>query len=89
MFRQLTVRGEAGALLLGYQPAVTLRRWTIARTDGQWTLTGTIDRIDRFMARRGPLLFTAPRQQGFWAWGVESVQVGTHSLVAKLGPPEQ
>jgi len=89
MFRQLTLRGGAASLLWGYRPAVTLRSWTIAKTDGQWTLTGTIDRVDRFMARQTPLLFTAPRPQGFWAWGVESVHVGTSQVVAKLGPPEQ
>jgi hypothetical protein len=89
MFRQLTVRGTTASLLWGYRSAATLRSWTIQRTDGQWTLTGTIERVDRFMARQTPLLFTAPRPHGFWAWGVESVQVGTNQLVAKLGPPEQ
>jgi hypothetical protein len=90
VFRHLTVRGGSAAVLWGYRPAVTLRRWTITKPEGQsWTLTGTIDRVDAFMVRQRPLLFTAPRAQGFWAWGVESITGGPHTLVATLGPPEQ
>ena len=92
MFKKLTIRGKAGAILCGYYPAATLRAWSIAKVEGQWTLTASLERQVPFMLRKKPLLFTAPRdgaRDGFWAWGVESVSVGLHQVVAKLGPPEQ
>lgn len=92
MFRHLRLRGGAAAILWGYRPAATLRSWTIAKVDGQWTLTATIERAEAFLCRQRPLLFTAPRtgaHDGFWAWGIESMDVGTQQLRARLGPPEQ
>jgi hypothetical protein len=92
VFHHLTLHGGAASLLWGYHTAVKLRAWRIAKHEGQWTLTATIERADAFMSRQSPLLFTAPHEKGrdgFWAWGVESVQVGPNQLVAKLGPPEQ
>jgi hypothetical protein len=90
-FRSLTLHGGRGALLWGYWEAITVRSWTIARQGKTWTLTATIDRLDAYQARQRPLLFTAPRPQGFWAWGVESITVGMGGqyLEATLGPPEQ
>jgi hypothetical protein len=89
VFTSLTLRGGAGTLLWGYRPAVELKAWTISKHEGQWTLRATIARIDRFQARQTPLLFTAPRPGGFWAWAVEAIDLGDHALTAKLGPPEQ
>lgn len=94
MFTDVRLRGggQAGppaGLLWGYRTAATLRAWTIAKIDGQWTLKASIESIDPFQARQTPLLFTAPRTGGMWAWPVIDLQVGAHSLVAKLGPPEQ
>jgi hypothetical protein len=92
MFDALRIRGAAAAILWGSRDAITLKTWVIVRAKGQWTLSGTIERIDPFMARQRPLLFTAPHagaRQGFWAWGVQSIQVGGQSLIAQLGPPEQ
>lgn len=89
MFRALTISGGAASILYGYRQAATLTSWRITKRDGRWTLTATVARVDRFMARQKPLLFTAPRAKGFWAWGVTSMDVGTNQLVATLGPPEQ
>ncbi len=91
MFERLTLHGTAASLLWGYQPAVTLRSWRIYKHEGQWTLSGTLATVDAFQARQRPLLFTAPRPGGFWAWSVVdgSLQLGAQQLVAKLGPPEQ
>ena len=92
MFDTLTIHGSAASILWGYRAAVTLRAWSIARIKDQWTLVGTIERLEPFMARQRPLLFTAPRdgaRDGMWAWGVQSLQVGGGRLIANLGPPEQ
>lgn len=93
MFRSLRLRGGTAAILWGYRTAAALTSWTIAKnTAGEWMLTGQLARIEPFMVRQKPLLFTAPRtgtRDGFWAWGVESITVGPTSVVAKLGEPEQ
>lgn len=94
MFQNLTLRGDRASLLWGYHTAAALGKWKIARNEaGQWMLSARMARVDAFQLRQRPLLFTAPRDgahDGWWAWGVEGeVQVGTHRLVAYLGPPEQ
>lgn len=92
MFDRLTIRGSAASILWGYRPAATLTAWRIAKVKGQWMLTGTLARSDAFQLRQTPLLFTAPHEggrDGWWAWGINSIQVGPRSLVAHLGPPEQ
>jgi len=92
-YHALYIRGKAGDLLWGYRPAVSFTNWRIRKGEsGRWILRATITRVEPFASRQTPLLFTAPREgtrDGFWAWGVESVQVGTNQLVAILGPPEQ
>jgi hypothetical protein len=90
--RNLRLRGGAAAILWGHRDAATLRSWVIGRINGQWMLKASIERIDAFGIRQPKLLFTAPHERGrdgFWAWGVESIEVGTHVLLARLGPPEQ
>lgn len=89
MFHHLTLRGTSASLLWGYHTAAALTTWTIAKTAGGWTLKATIRRADAFQLRQTPLLFTAPRKDGWWAWGINSIDVGPTFLVAKLGPPEQ
>lgn len=94
MFDALRIHGTAGAILNGYFEAAVFRSWSIAKVNGQWTLTGYPMRIEAFPLNHSKrLLFTAPREEtrdGFWAWGVEKVDVGTaHLVVAILGPPEQ
>ena len=91
MFDRFTVTGGAGAILWGYRVAVELQSWRIARSqaDPVWTLTATIARVDKFTARQAPLLFTAPRAGGYWAWPVHQISIGETNLWAQLGSPEQ
>jgi hypothetical protein len=92
VFNSLTITGGAGSVLFGHCVAVELTSWKITRTKaegGQWILSATIARIDRFQARRSPLLFTAPRPGGFMAWPIEAMEIGETSLRAHLGPPER
>ena len=91
MFDSLTVTGNAGAILWGYAIAVDVRSWRIARSqaDPVWTLTATIARVDPVQARQRPLLFTAPRAGGYWAWPVHEISIGSLNLWARLGSPEQ
>jgi hypothetical protein len=93
LYHHVRIRGVKGALLWGYHQAATFNGWVIRKgADGQWILTATLKQGNAFQLRQRPLLFTAPREgtrDGFWAWGVESVHVGTTQVVAMLGPPEQ
>jgi hypothetical protein len=89
MFRHLTVRGQIGAVLWGYREVATVAAWTIAKIEGEWTLTASLRQADPYQCRQQPLRFTSPRKQGFWCWPVKTLRLGTHSLVATLGPPEQ
>jgi hypothetical protein len=92
VFASLTIHGSAGALLWGDRVAVELTAWRIVRTKaegGHWILSATIGRVDKFQARQTPLLFTAPRAGGFWAWPIAALDIGETSLRASLGPPER
>lgn len=85
--------GSDAAILYGYHEAAVLRRWTIAKVGNQWTLTARSTRVEPFMLTScKPLLFTAPHEgarDGFWAWGIESLECKADHIVAILGPPEQ
>ena len=91
MFDTLTITGAAGTILHGYRDAVVLTAWRITRVkeEGCWILRGTIARVNRVEARAKPLLFTAPRPGGFWAWPIQTMDLGEASLRATLGPPER
>ena len=88
----LTVRGVRGALLWGYTDAAALGPWTIVKAPNQrdWILCATITRFDVFRVRQKNLMFTAPRNGGFWSWPVVGqVQIDARTLTARLGRPEQ
>jgi hypothetical protein len=95
VFRDLRVRGASGTILWSYRTAAVLSGWTISRTRVQgervWTLTATIARASPFELRQVPLLFTAPRERGFWAWPLlEPPTVDAERrLTVRVGPPEQ
>lgn len=89
-FHRIRIRGAAGEILWGYRPAATFSRWTIRKGGREiWVLMGTIVRVEPFAIRQTPLLFSAPRDKGFWMWGVDRIEVGDKTIVAYLGPPEQ
>ena len=89
MFDRITLHGGPASLVLGYKDAVVLRTWRITKADGRWTLTATVARVDPFLSRQRPLVFAAPRPQGFWCWPLVDLQLGATHLSATLGPPEQ
>ena len=92
LFDALRIHGTSASILWHYHTAVTLDTWAIVRVKGQWTLSGTCTRVERFMVGQPGLLFTAPREgshRGYWAWGIESLRVGQREIIARLGPPEQ
>ena len=94
MFRRLTIRGQAGAVLWGHRTAAVLGAWTIAKTEVPrarpvWHLAARITRADAFQCRQKPLLFTAFRENGTWCWAVDSLDVVGDQLYAVLGQPEQ
>jgi len=89
VFEKIALHGGAASIVWGYRPAVELRTWRIVKSEGKWILSGTIARVDKFQARQAPLLFTAPRPGGFWAWPIETIAIGETSVRAKLGPPVQ
>lgn len=90
MFTSVSLRGAEAEILWGYQKAVELKSWRIWKgKDGQWTLTGAVKRLDAFQSRQRNLVFTAPRDKGRWCWIVESLNVASNQLIARLGQPEQ
>jgi hypothetical protein len=91
VFQGVTLHGGPASLLWGYRTAAVLTSWRITRVKrGRWALAATVSRVDPFQLRQRPLLFTAPRARGFWAWGVISLdEVTPRTISATLGPPEQ
>jgi len=91
VFDSFVVTGGAGSIVWGYHDAVVLRSWRIARSqaDPVWTLTATIAHVNKVQAQQRPLLFTAPRTGGYWAWPVHEISIGDTNLWARLGSPEQ
>jgi hypothetical protein len=91
VFDRITLHGAGATILWGYHPAAELTAWRIwKRSDGVWTLAGRVGRHDPFQCRQSPLMFTAPRDKGMWAWGIEGdVRIVKGKLAAILGPPEQ
>ena len=88
VFDSLTITGGAGAVLWGSPRrrrthGVADRAHESRRRD--WMLTATITRIDKFQARQAPLLFTAPRPQGFWAWPIEAIDDRGDESTGTLG----
>lgn len=77
------------SILWGYRPAITITSWSIRREDNRWKLRAECDHIDAFHARQRPLVFSAPRKNGFWLWPILELTVGNRQLVAILGQPEQ
>lgn len=88
---RVRLRGTSASILYGWHVAMSLKSWSIVKEQRDWILRGTYERVDLFQARRRPLMFSAPREQGAaWAWGIESdLTIGNGRVKAILGPPEQ
>jgi hypothetical protein len=87
---RLRLIGKGGSIVWGYRTAIAVGPWAIAREQqgNGWRLTARQSRLlDRFSARQTPLLFTAPRLGGFWAFPVLELHVGTDTVTARIGPP--
>jgi hypothetical protein len=90
VFKRVTLRGGAGAILWGYRTAAQVNTWAIRKRRREWVLTAAVGRADAFQCRQRPLLFSAPRAGGFWVWPlVGQPKIAGGTLVASLGPPEQ
>jgi len=94
LFRRLTIRGDAGAVLWHGRTAAVLGAWSIAKQERPrqrpvWMLAARVQRADAFQCRQSPLLFTATRHQGFWCWAIESLDLVEGTVYAILGQPEQ
>jgi hypothetical protein len=77
-------------MTMALREAAALSSWRIAKSEtGEWILSGTLARVDLFQVRNKGLLFTAPRDKGFWSWPVLSIDVVGMQLRARLGPPDQ
>ena len=87
----ISLFGLKASIVYGWYTAVEFTSWRIRQaSDGRWTLTGTVGRVDVVQSRKVPLLFTAPRDKGFWLWPIEGdVRITNGRLAAWLGPPEQ
>jgi len=93
MFRSLTVRGPAGAILWGYRTAAVVRSWAVVRARAAggpvWTLTATVERVSPFELRQSGLMFSAPREGGFFVFPLlEAPRVAGGTVTARVGPPE-
>jgi|SRR5580765_1148769 len=99
MLQNVRLRGDVGSITYGYHEAAVLRSWTIIRRepdhyhDGSWLLSATFTRVNKFMLRQRPLLFSAKRDglKGLWCWPLDSasIQIGDTRMIATLGPPER
>lgn len=89
MFKNVTVRGVNGSLMLGYQIAGSLGAWTVTRSDDVWSLTATVVNTNAFRISQRPIVFEARHAKGVWRWPITSLQIAGASLTAVLGPPER
>ena len=87
-YHRIRLRGERGSLLWGYHEAATFKSWRIWKGQGRWQLSGRLAKSDAFQVRQRPLLFSAPRDRGMWAWGVERIEIKGSEVRAYLGEPE-
>ena len=84
-----TFRGESAELRWGYQPAATLKDWTLTpQGSSSLTVTAQVVSSDAFRVSQHPIVFTVPRQAGVWRWPVVSLQIAGQTMTASLGPQE-
>lgn len=91
MFERVSLHGGRASIVSGWHPAAVLTWWRIDRPKDRdtWTLTGAVQWADAVSCRKPGLIFTAPRDKGMWAWGIEELAIKDGKIRARLGPPEQ
>lgn len=90
MFDRVKLHGGRASIISGWHPAAVLKWWRVIGTKmpDRWTLTGAVEWADPVSCRKKGLIFTAPRDKGMWAWGIESLEIQNGQVRARLGPPE-
>lgn len=89
MFRQVTITGTEATLVLGFETAAVLGRWSIVKDPKKgWQLAAVLTRADRYRVRQRGLLFTSPRLGGHFCWPVRDLTITADSVLATLGPLE-
>lgn len=79
------ITGEVGRLHWGYHLAAFVRAWTVTRTEGQWTLSATVESSDDYRLAQRPLVFVTPNG---WRWPILTLQITGAALHGTLGPKE-
>ena len=92
----LTLRGDAAEIRWGYQPAVTIGRWTLTIDHGtpeaprlRRAFQGALSATNDLAVRQRPLTLIIPRPQGAWRWPVLALTVTDTGVVAELGAKEE
>lgn len=90
MFDRVVLNGGRASIICGWHPAAVLKWWKVVGTKqpDRWTLTGGVEWSDPPSCRKKGLIFTAPRDKGMWAFGIESLEIVDGRIRAHLGPPE-
>ena len=90
MFDSLVLHGGDATIAWGWRTAAVCRTWRIEKKKGgALALDATLARVDAFMLRQRPLLFTVPRKGGFLCFPVRTVTLADALHVrATLAPPE-
>lgn len=77
----ITIRGDEGAVVWGYQTAAALGSWTLS---GE-SLTATVKSHDAFRTSQPSLMFRVTRPNGIrWEWRIAALQIAGSTLQATL-----
>jgi hypothetical protein len=84
-----TYRGLEGELRYGWHQAAVLGSWTMTTTPSGLALTATVVSQHALWMSQSPLTFRVNRQHALpWVWSVESLQIESGTLTAKLTQTE-
>lgn len=81
----MTIRGEGGALRVGYQCAARLGTWTLKRVHPHcYEATATLVDADTFWITHGPFDLDLTIGQRAWSWVAVQPNVMAESLTVTL-----
>lgn len=85
----MVLHGGRASIVCGWHPAAVMTWWRVVKppNSATWTLTGAVKWADAASCRKPGLIFTAPREKGMWAWGVDELTIHEGKVRARLGPP--